>query len=408
MAWPMKRPALLAISLAFLVSAVISPEGLAQTFEINIPTEVEFQFGSQLSFTGFPDSTDTISRAVVFMRPSRGGETLVLEASIIEDTTNPRLKAALDLRPSPIQPFELFTFWWQVDFTSGANASSPAQEFRYEDNRFAWKQLSEDRVTISWVEGDVDRGRDVLLLTQDALDGLRQSLGFMAPEKVAVYLYPSAADLQSGMQIGGAPWIGAHTVPELGVVLLAVPNTTEAFITIERDLPHELTHLLLYDRMGESYRNLPAWLSEGLATLQERQANPAYRFELEQAVEADALLDTESLCAAFPVSDGDALLAYAQSASFTQYLLDIYGMGGVLRLLDAYQEGTTCTGGIQRVYQRPLSQLESEWKRVSLHSPTTWQRFAPILPWGLLILPIILLLIIGFSARKKTTPPSQD
>ena len=380
----------------------------AQDSDLELVSEVEYQFGSHISFIGYPESSEKISRAVVFMRPKRGGETLVLEASIIEDAGVQRLEAIIDLRPAPIQPFDLLTYWWRVDYVNGASHSNQAQEFRYDDNRFQWKQLSEVQISIFWVEGADDRAEDILLLAQDSVMILRQSLGLSPPDFLAIYLYPSVADLRSGLQIGGAPWIGAHTVPELGVVLLAAPNTPEALIALERDLPHELAHLLLYEKMGESYANLPAWLSEGLATLQETQANPAYRFELERAVNADALLVTESLCSSFPISESDALLAYAQSASFTQYLLDVYGMGGILQLLDAYQEGTTCTGGIQRVYQRPLTQLEAEWKRVHLQSPTSWQRLTPILPWGLFLLLTALLVSIGFAVQTNRKRPPSD
>jgi hypothetical protein len=388
-------------TLAFTTTKVVE----AQTSEIILPTEITYEFGSQLSFSSTLQGAPPISRAVLFVRPVGGEDTLVLQASIIEESDSQRFLVALDLRPSPIQPFQMLTFWWQVDFTDGTIATSHADEFRYEDNRFSWQERSEGQISIHWVESRISFTEDLLQLTRRSLDNIRQSLGLMPPGNLAIYIYPSVGDLQSGLQIGGASWIGARTMPELGVILLVGSETPEALITIERDLPHELTHLVLYEKMGESYHNLPAWLNEGLATLQETRANPAYRFELEEAVESDALLSMESLCATFPIAESDALLAYAQSASFTQYLLDVYGMGGILQLLDAYREGTTCTGGVQRVYQRPLSQLESEWKALHLHSPSIWQRMKPILPWGLFLLLLTILILIGLSARKRRTSP---
>ena len=404
----MKHSILAITILATFILAALGMHSVdAQENDLDLDLHVDYQFGSHISFVGTLQSSDEIARAVVFMRPNPGDGTRVLEAVITESAAIQHLEASTDLRISPIQPFANVTYWWQVDFVDGTTASSHASEFRYDDNRFQWRQYSQDRIAIFWVEGEQSRAEDLLLITQDTLNILRQTLGLAPPDHVAIYLYPSIADLQSGLRIGGAPWIGAHTLPELGVVLLAASNGPESLISLERDLPHELTHLLLFHRMGESYANLPAWLNEGLATLQEKQVNPAYRFELEQAVEADALLTTESLCSSFPIAESDALLAYAQSASFTQYLLDVYGMGGILQLLDAYQEGTTCTGGVQRVYQRPLTQLEQEWKRVHLQSPTIWQRLIPIMPWGLLIIPIVLLVLIGFAARKKHADPTR-
>jgi hypothetical protein len=401
----MKRYRYCILSIAVILAFFFVPLVNAQSTDPDIVAAIDYQFGSHISFSASLESTDQIARAVVFLRPDHSGETLVLEAAVTTQSDSHQLIAILDVRSRPIQPFEQLTYWWQLEFTSGTITSSPTQEFRYEDNRFQWNELSEDQIFLHWAQGWDAHGTDIIRLAQESLGILRTSLGLTGPEEVSIFLYPSVADLQSGLRIGGAPWIGAHTVPELGVVLLAAPSGPETIIAIERDLPHELTHLLLYNKMGEGYVRLPAWLNEGLATLQEKQANPAYRFELEQAIETDALLTLESLCSAFPISESDALLAYAQSASFTQYLLDVYGMGGILQLFDAFQEGTSCTGGVQRVYQRSLAQLESEWKTVHLQSPTSMQKLIPILPWGLLMLLIVTLVLIGLLARNQRTPP---
>jgi hypothetical protein len=307
----------------------------------------------------------------------------------------------IEMRPPIFDPFSIVSYWWQLEYSDGTSQMSSTREFRYEDNRFNWQTISDDQISVNWVEGGANRGEVIFNLTTDALDSVSQKLGLLQPSSIAIYIYPSTGDLLSGLQIGGAPWIEGQSIPELGVILLALSDETESIITLERDIPHELTHLLLYERMQENYANLPAWLSEGLSTLQEGQANPAYRFELDRALKADALLTMESLCASFPISEHDALLAYAQSASFTQYLLDVYGLGGILQLLDAYKEGASCTGAIQRIYQRPISQLESEWRALHLQSPTSWQRLSLILPWGLILLLVVILILIGISARKR-------
>jgi hypothetical protein len=183
-----------------------------------------------------------------------------------------------------------------------------------------------------------------------------------------IYIYPTQSELQQSLRQAGINLASAHALPELGVVLVAGGSDAETLIRLEREIPHELTHLLLYERMGPSLINLPVWLNEGLATSFERSPRRLYTQALEQALERDELLQMESLCASFPISEQDRQLAYAQSASFTNYLADIYGVGGIVQLLDAYEEGTSCTGGVQRVFQRSLGQLESEWRQVAFDS----------------------------------------
>ena len=397
--------------LAFLIlctSLAYTIPAMAQDGSYDFQSNVDIQYGASIDITASISSSVPLVRASVFLRPTSGEDTTVLEADISRELDDYQLVVALAMQPALFSPFELLTIWWQFDFENGTSWSSPAEMFRYEDTRFPWQSKSDGIITIHWVEGGAGRGEEIYTLTNSALESISQSLGLIAPHSIAVYVYPSTGDLQSGLHIGGAPWVEGQTLPELGVILLAAPDSPESTILLERDIPHELTHLLLHERMQSSYTRLPTWLSEGLATLQERQANPAYRFELEQALNANALLTMESLCASFPISENDALLAYAQSASFTQYLLDVYGMGGILQLLDAYQEGTTCTGGIQRIYQRSLSQLESEWKTLHLQVPTMWQRIRPILPWGLILLLVIILILIGLTAQKRRYLINED
>jgi hypothetical protein len=373
----------------------------AQEDEYQFISEVNIEYGSNIQLLATLVSGEPPERATVFVRPASEEDTLVIQASIHPQLEGYMLDANLSMRPPPFNPFELLTIWWQVDFAQGISWESSTNSVRYEDNRFPWKLRTDNQIFVHWVDGEASRGEELFNLTTRSIANINTSLGLLTPGNIAIYIYPSVGDLRSGLQIGGAPWVEGRTLPELGVILIAAPDEPEALITLERDIPHELTHLLLYERMKERYNDLPAWLNEGLATLQETQTNPVYRFELEAAIEADALLTMESLCAAFPIGDQDALLAYAQSASFTRYLLDVYGMGGILELLDAYQEGATCTGAVQRIYQRSLTQLESEWRTLHLQAPSTWQRLLPILPWGLFLLLVLLLLLIGFSAKNR-------
>ncbi|MCJ7566812.1 MAG: peptidase MA family metallohydrolase [Anaerolineales bacterium] len=300
-----------------------------------------------------------------------------------------------------VEPFTTITYWWQIDFADSDNYFTDPASFVYEDNRFVWQSLGNTNITVHWVEGDISRGQEILNLANDSLTRIQRNLALPGSNPLNLYIYPSVGQLQSSMRMGGAKWIGGHSYPELGAVLLAAPNGVEGQISLERDIPHELVHILLYERMGDQYHNLPTWLNEGLAALQEGVPNPAYIFELDRAARDNTLISMHSLCASFPISEEDALLAYAQSASFTQYLLDIYGVGGVALLLDAYQEGTSCEGGIQRVYQRPIAQLESEWRWTTLSNPNLLDFAQPLLPWLLLGVSIIAVFGIVFLLSRR-------
>jgi hypothetical protein len=370
---------------AFLLLSPLVPV-LAQADEIHVDTHTEYMFGSTINFTAQIQSTSEVIRAVVFFRDSSSESTHVVTA-VLSDGSTILAEVTEEVLALGVQPFTTITYWWQIDFANGDNYLTDPASFIYEDNRFDWQTLANANITVHWIEGDIARGQDILNLAVDSIVKIQRDLALPAMDHVDIYIYPTVGQLQSSIRMGGATWIGGHAQPELRTVLLAAPTGVEGQISLERDLPHEVVHILLYERMGDQYHNLPTWLNEGLATLQEGVPNPAYIFELDRAARENALLSMQSLCSSFPISEEDALLAYAQSASFTQYLLDIYGVGGVAQLLDAYQEGTSCEGGVQRVYQRPISQLENEWRWTSLSNPNLLEFAQPLLPW----------LLLGFS-----------
>ena len=382
----------------FLLSPLVPAS--AQAGEIRVDTHAEYTYGSTIYFSAQIQAPNNILRAALFFREGSSEYTHVAIAFLSGETTI-LAEVTEEVQALDIEPFTTITYWWQIDFADGDNFLTDPASFVYEDNRFDWQSLDESNITVHWIEGDITRGQNILNLANDSITRIQHDLALPAPDHVNLYIYPTVGQLQSSMRLGGATWIGGHSYPELGAVLLAAPNGAEGQISLERDIPHELVHILLYKRMGDQYNNLPTWLNEGLATLQEGVPNPAYIFELDRAARENALLSMQSLCASFPISEEDALLAYAQSASFTQYLLDIYGVGGVALLLDAYQEGTSCTGGVQRVYQRPISQLQSEWRWTTLSNPNLLDFAQPLLPWLLLGLSVIAVFAIVYLLSRR-------
>ncbi len=217
--------------------------------------------------------------------------------AVLSDGSTTSAEAIEDVQSLGVEPFSTITYWWQIDFADGSNYVTDPASFVYEDNRFNWYSLSNPNITVHWIEGDITRGQDILNLANDSILKIQRDLALPALDHVSIYIYPKVSQLQSSIRMGGATWVGGHTQPELSTILLAAPTGVEGQISMERDLPHELVHILLYERMGDPYHNLPTWLNEGLATLQEGVPNPAYIFELDRAARENALISMHSLCA---------------------------------------------------------------------------------------------------------------
>ncbi|MBN1487842.1 MAG: hypothetical protein JW981_09385 [Anaerolineae bacterium] len=268
-----------------------------------------------------------------------------------------------DLRATPFPPFKHVVFWWEyVDF-QGKNIKTSEVDFLYEDNRFEWQTLEDGGIMLHWVNGEPALMVTAVDIAQAALLEIGNALQVPATKEIAIYIYPSLNDLQSALRLAGRTWVGAEAKPDVGVALLAIPASAEAQLQMEQAMPHELAHILIYQLMGPvGYENLPIWLSEGLATQFEQRPDTTYALKLQTAAEESNFMPMTELCGAFPSDSEDALLAYAQSQSFVEYLQQTYGWSRIRLLLDMYIDGLSCANGVKEALDKELTTLERDWK----------------------------------------------
>ncbi len=275
--------------------------------------------------------------------------------------------------------------------------------FDYVDDRYPWQSLEGDNLRVHWYAGDMAFGQSALDAARAGLQSIAALLPVSTDNPVDVYIYASAADVQDALGQGGYTWAAGHASPDLGTVLVSITPGEAQSIEMERQIPHELAHVMLYRVLGESYNNLPNWLVEGLATMSEQYPNSDYTQVLTVAVENDALLDISSLCGPFPVDASGAILAYAESASFTRYLHDTYGASGLQSLMNTYADGVACDQGAQRALGLPLEQLDRHWRQAALGEDIGDVALQNLLPYAIVLLLVLIIPAwrLGLDLQKK-------
>lgn len=319
-----------------------------------------YTFGQTATFyLRLPAGIDSATARLYLRYLSAGEETTtVLDNFSLADTT---LRYERDLRDEPFPPFARITYWWEYTHDQGRQ-QTPQAVLYYEDNRFPWQTLQEAPLTLHWVTGDATSMVSAMDVAREALQALSEAFQIPITEPLDLYIYPSVSDLQSALRLGGREWVGGDAQPELGVALLAIPPSSGAYTQMQRDIPHELAHLILYRYTGSyGYTALPGWLLEGLPSNFEQRPDPSYAVTLAQARQEGRLIPLNSLCGSFPLDRDQALLAYAESASVTWYLRQTYGWSGIRELLDAYADGRGCAEGLQAIGS-DLPTLERDWR----------------------------------------------
>jgi hypothetical protein len=289
-----------------------------------------------------------------------------------------------------IKPFAQVFFWYQLTLRSGEAFESAHYYFTYDDDRFPWQVLEAYNLRVHWYAGEAAFGQHALDAAYLGLQTIQDLLPNSLDRPVDIFVYASAADVQNTLGLGGYSWVAGHASPELDVVLVSIAPGDDQAAEMLRQIPHELAHVLLYRMTGPSYASLPYWLNEGIASQAELIANGDYDLIVKGAAESRALKAIEELCGPFPADASGAILAYAESASFTRFLQRTYGAAGVQRLIQAYAGGRGCDEGAVSALGASVGQLDDQWRQSSLGIDLAGTAVGNLLPY-LVILAFVLI-----------------
>lgn len=358
-------------AIAAAVTALILAVNLASVLQsqTEIDTEVlpaSYSFGEHITFYLNADSADSIINEVnLFFRIQGQPDTVVMTAPV-EPAPSVSVALPYESVAEHVPPFSMITYWWEIVAENGARQLTDEQSLYYADNRYAWRPVRDERDGTSWevfyADGDAAFGQMALDTALRAQDEIVQQLGAAVPGVIRMFVYPSESELRSALSLAGYDWAGGQARPELGVILVGIPDDASAQGEMERKIPHELTHLLVYEATGRARENVPPWLNEGLASVNEFRSDPDRQVLLEQALAEDRLYPLEALCAPFPTDAAAARLAYAQSASVVEYLREEYGSQVIRDLLAAYVDAPSCEAGVDQVLGRDLEDLDASWR----------------------------------------------
>jgi len=353
---------------------------------------VSYRFGEQVSIQAKINAPAPITDISILFRAQ--GETNTRSDRVAVEPDG-RINYRYTFTQGPLRPFARVDFWFHVTLQTGEQVDTSPFFFSYNDNRFPWRTVEDSSVRIHWYAGDDAFARQALDAARAGLQKTGSMLSVSPNHPFDIYIYAIAADLQTALEIGGETGSGGHASPDLGVSMAAIAPGLEQASEIDRKIPHELAHLLTYEVAGQDYNALPIWLREGIASMAE-SSNPDYPRAISLAVEQQALIPIADLCGSFPPDMSRISLAYAESESFTRFIVNKYGNSGLLDLIHTYADGLDCEQGATRALGNPLSEVENEWLRsASVGTNSGAAAFENLFPY-LAVLAVMLIVPLTF------------
>jgi hypothetical protein len=396
---------LLALFTAAPLASLFRPVHAQGSLQISDP-QVDYLFGNFIAIEANLETPEAVDTIALFLQPEGASSTESIPVAIEE---NNRLFALYDFAASRSLPaFSTIAFWFAATLENGQTLESEHFDFAYLDNRFEWQGIENAPFRVQWYQGDIVFGQQILDTARTAVEHIQEQISLETPGNVAVYVYASGADLQQALQFTSQTWIAGHADPDLGVMLVSILPGPEQSLEMERQIPHELAHIMIFETIGaDGYAQIPLWLNEGLASLAELYPNPDYRQSLERASAGGGLIPLANLCESFPTDASGASLAYAESESFTRYLYEEHGASGLLDLLNHYAAGQGCDNGPQAVLGATLTQLERDWRATTFSESSAAGALQALLPWFVLMAVVVgspVFLALLKSREKKAEP----
>jgi Peptidase MA superfamily len=253
---------------------------------------------------------------------------------------------------------------WRFTDQTGDTFAEPVQQLTTVDTRFNWQHLTQGLLQVNWYNRSPDFGQSILNVAGGDVKNTGNMLGGGLVNHINLWVYQTDADFHGSLPPGTYEWVGGIAFPSLDEASIVVAGIYD--ITLKRDMPHELTHLIFHQLIKDGENSgvfAPIWFDEGLAVYNQGYHEPDMMNRLDQALATKSLLRLSDISDSFPSDADQAYLAYAQSWNLITYMFNTFGQTKMDRLIkdmdnpqNDFGQDLTLALGLDEVH------LENQWR----------------------------------------------
>lgn len=258
-------------------------------------------------------------------------------------------------------PNTLVEVHFRVTMDDGSMVDGPVASVRYEDSRYDWKTLAGRVVRVHWTEGSDAFGQRALAIGEKAIDDVSALLGVQETEPIDFYIYADRTAFYDVLGPGSRENVGGSAFTDIRTLIANIGpgDINDPWVGIV--IPHELTHLVFATAVDNPYHFPPRWLNEGIAVYLSQGYVASDRAAVENAARAGTLMPLVSIEGEFPTTADRFSLAYSESVSSIDHLVQQYGRDVLVKLIRTYADGVTDDEAFRNAIGVDVAGFQAGW-----------------------------------------------
>jgi len=355
------------IIVASVMMALLAPTGWTQLLAQPrmdpvsvVRDDISLDFPQGLNFRLELDSASAVSKADLLFSVGEN-RTLIQTSAQLADSTDGVIDHFVNMRTLGIPTGLTLSYHWRLQSEAGQIVETPISQTEWFDDRYEWTAYNTEDIVLYAYSGEDDFNDSAAQVGQDALSALQDR--FDAParfEPLRIWLYESQSDMSGALSPNSREWIGGVSYARYSLIAAVVPSGSD--YAIQRVIPHEVAHQIIYDATHNPFVHPATWLDEGIA-----MAVQTVDLEGLDAMVEDAYLDgtlpsVQSMISEFGSDGGSTRLAYASSYSVVMFIEETMGAEMIDGLVAAYADGRAHDDTLMSVLSIDTMELNRLWR----------------------------------------------
>ncbi len=356
----MKLYRLVIITLFLFIISVGKTAVTAQSPIIFSDENTENNFPNNLTFTINAAAAEGEIVSAKFYYIVRNGVSTTQEQIDITSAAQQELTYVWDTADITVVPSTAVFYHWELTDSAGNRVKSDEQIVYYDDIRYDWQVFENDDIAVWQHDREKKLGESVFAIAERAIEQQKELFQTDLDYQIRIILYNDFDEFAAWHGYVNE-FIGGQAFPTQGITTQNVESYSALDRWLNDVIPHEISHLYLYQASSHPLSNVPAWLNEGIAQYNEFSANDYMLDYVRETAQSGDLLRLYSLGGNFGNDEYTVRLSYAESLSAATYLVETYGEEGLKKLLAAYKSGKSDDEALMEGLDVSLITFEQGW-----------------------------------------------